>query len=150
MECAWRRDRHLRHGSRMSFEKLEMLQHRVTGEAELAVDLDALGLGLHAMELNGVGGVERDAVETAEEVEVPPRTAQFAVGGEFQPDLFLLLDDLLDLAVFDRPQRVGGDLAALALGARLLDQRRSQQAADMVGAEWRRGTLTHCFTPQLF
>ncbi len=133
----------------MGFEELEVLQHRVAGEAELAVDLDALGLGLHAVELDGVGGIERDAVETAEEVEMPPRAAQFAVGGELEPDLFLLLDDLLDLAVFDRAQRVGGDLAALALGARLLQHGRPQQAADMVGAEWRRGTL-HKTPPNSF
>ena len=51
------------------------------------------------------GRVERDAVETSEEIEMPPRAAEFAVGGELQPDLFLLLDDLLDLAVFDLAQR---------------------------------------------
>ena len=88
-----------------------MLQHRMAGEADPAVDLDAFGLGLHAVKLDGVHLIERDAVETAEEIEMPPRAAKFAIGGEFQPDLFLLLDDLLDLAVFDRAQRVGGDLA---------------------------------------
>ena len=67
--------------------------------------------------------IERDAVETAEEIEMPPGAAEFAVGGELEPDLFLLLDDLLDLAVFDLAQRVGRDLAALALGARLLERR---------------------------
>jgi hypothetical protein len=33
-----------------------------------------------------------DAVEFGEEVELPPRAAKFAVGGELQSDLFLLLD----------------------------------------------------------
>ena len=37
-----------------------------------------------------------------EEIEMPPGAAELAVGGELQPDLFLLLDDLLDLAVLDR------------------------------------------------
>ena len=126
-----------------------MLQHRVAGEAELGVDLDAFGLGLHAVELDGVGGIERDAVETAEEIEMPPRAAQFAIGGELEPDLFLFLDDLLDLAVLDRAQRVGRDLAALAFGAGLLQHWRSQQAADMVGAERWRGTL-HNTPPNSF
>jgi len=57
------------------------------------------------VELDGVGGIEGDAVEAAEEVEVPPRAAKLAVGGELEPDLLLLLDRLLDLAVFDRAQR---------------------------------------------
>ena len=108
----------------------------------LPVDLDALGLGLHAVELDAVGGCRGvDAVEASEEIEMPPRAAELAVGRELEPDLFLLLDDLLDLAVFDFLQLRGGDLAALALGARLLERRRAQQAADMIGAKWRRGSL---------
>jgi hypothetical protein len=39
----------------------------------------------------------------------------------------------------------GGDLALLALRARLLERRRSQQAADMIGAEWRFGSLHRVF-----
>ncbi len=68
-----RRDRHLRRGPRVAFEKLEMLQHRMAGEADFIGDLDALGFGLHAVELNAAfGGERRDAVEALEEVEVPP------------------------------------------------------------------------------
>ena len=79
-----------------------MLDHRVVGEADLAGDLDALHLGLHALELDAVVEfVELDAVEHAEEIEMPPGAAEFAVGDELEPDLFLLLDDLLDLAVLD-------------------------------------------------
>ena len=74
----------------------------------LGVDLERVGLGLHAVELNAVIGlVERHAVEAAKEVEMPPRAAKLAVGGELEPDLLLLFDRLLDLAVFDRTQRVG-------------------------------------------
>ena len=119
-----------------------MLQHRVIGETDLAGDADRLCLGLHALELDAVVElVELDAVEHAEEIEMPPRAAEFAVGRELQPDLFLLLDDLLDLAVLDLFELGGGDLALLALGARLLDRRGAQQAADHVGAEWRLGPL---------
>ncbi len=48
-----------------------------------------------------------------------------------------------DLAVLDRLERVGGNLAALALGARLLQRRRAQQAADMIGAKGGCGALHH-------
>ena len=108
-----------------------MLQHRVIGEADLAGDLDALHLGLHALELDAVVElVELDAVEHAEEIEMPPGAAEFAVGGELEADLLLLLDDLLDLAVLDLFELGRGDRALLALRARLLDRRGAQQAAD--------------------
>ena len=60
-----------------------------------------------------------------------------------QADLLLLLDDLLDLAVLDLLELGGGDLALLALGARLLQRRGAQQAADHVGAERRLGSCGH-------
>ncbi len=68
----------------------------------MPVTLMLLRLGLHALELDAVVElVDLDAVEHAEEIEMPPGAAEFAVGGELEADLFLLLDDLLDLAVFD-------------------------------------------------
>ena len=61
------------------------------------------GLVCDALELDAVIElVDLDAVEHAEEIEVPPGAAKLAVGGELEPDLLLLLDDLLDLAVLDR------------------------------------------------
>src|ERR1700722_18326167 len=108
MKGRWRRDRHLRRHPRMGPEKLEMLQHRMAGKADLAGDLDAFGLGLHAVKLDAaLGRIRRDAVEAAEEIEMPPRTAEFAVGRELEADAFLLLDDGLDLAIFDRLEFVG-------------------------------------------
>ena len=96
---------------------------------------------LHALELDAVVDlVDLDAVEHAEEIEMPPGAAEFAVGRELEPDLFLLLDDLLDLAVLDRRERCRGDLALLALGARFLQRRGAQQAADHVGAKRRLGS----------
>jgi hypothetical protein len=65
----------------MAFEKFEMLQHRMAGKADLAGDLDAFGLGLHAVKLDAaLGRVGRDAIEAAEEIEMPPRAAKLAVG----------------------------------------------------------------------
>ena len=54
---------------------------------------------------NLIGGAadHLDALQAAEEIEMPPRAAEFAVGRKLQADLFLLLDDLDDLAVFDWP-----------------------------------------------
>ena len=71
----------------------------------------------------GIHDVLLDAVEAPEEIEMPPGAAEFAVGDRLQADLFLLLDDALDLAVFDRLQRGGVDLALGALLARLLQAR---------------------------
>ena len=50
-------------------------------------------------------------------------------------------DDVLDLAVLDRLDLGRADLAALALGARVLDRGAAQDRADMIGAEWRRRAL---------
>src|ERR1035437_7272622 len=124
MHHARRRDCHLWHHLGVGLQKLEVLQHRVIGEADFALDPDALHLGLHAMELDAVIElIELDAVEHAEKIEVPPGAAEFAVSGELEPDLLLLLDDLLDLAVLDRLELGRVDLALLALRARLFDRR---------------------------
>ncbi len=89
-----------------------------------------------------------DAVEPPEEIEMPPGTAEFAVGDRLQADLFLFLDDLLDLAVLDRLEGGGVDLAFGALLARFFQRRRAQQAADMIGAERRFGPFDS--SPDLF
>jgi len=105
----------------MRFKKLEVIEHRVAGKTDLAVNPDGFGLSLHAAELDAlVSGVERHAVKPSEEIEMPPRAAKLAVGGEFQPDLFLLLDRLLDLAVFDCAHGIDGNFIPLAFGACLL------------------------------
>ena len=78
-----------------------MLEMRMAGEIDLAVDLDRLRLGLDALELDRRRADQVDALQPGEEIEMPPGAAEFAVGRELEPDLLLLLDDLLDLAVFD-------------------------------------------------
>src|SRR3954467_15075287 len=93
-----RRDRHLRRHARVAFEELEVLEHRMAPEADLADDVGPLRLGLHARELDAVIELlHRDAVEPAKEIEMPPRAAKLAVGGKFEPALFLFSDGLLDL-----------------------------------------------------
>ena len=108
----------------------------MAGEAEFALDANAFHSALHAVELDAV--VERvrfHAVEHAVEIEVPPRAAEFAVGRDFEPDLLLLLDDLLDLAVFNLGKLRRADLALFALGAGFLERHGAQNAADNVGTE---------------
>ncbi len=98
----------------------------------------------NSVELDAGGGLDRrDALEALEEIEMPPGAAELAVGGELQSDLFLLLDDPFDLAVLDRFESRGVDVAFGALGTRLLQRRGAQQTADVVGAEGRRCALGH-------
>src|SRR5712691_2608370 len=142
------RDRHLGHDPGVGLQKPEMLQHRVIGKADPAADANALGLGLHALELDAVIElVDFDAVEQAEEIEVPPGAAKLAVGRELQPHLLLLPDDLLDLPVLDLLERGGADRPLLVLGARLLERRRAQEAADVIGPERRPGSF-HRWAPR--
>src|SRR4029079_11030986 len=144
MQHRRRRNGHLRQDAGVGLEKLEVLQHRMVGEADLADDAQALRLGLHAAELDAlVAFVEIDAVEHAEEIEVPPGPPELAVGRELEADLLLLLDDLLDLTVLDGLELGCRDRALLALGPRLLERGGTQEAADMVGTKRRFGSL-HC------
>src|SRR5262249_49368142 len=120
----------------------EMREHGMPGKADPAGDLDPFRARRNAMKLDAVvGGVGRGAVEPLEEVEVPPGAAELAVGGELEPDLLLLLDDLLDLAVLDLLQLRGADLALLTLDPRGPERRGAQQAAHVIGPERRLGSL---------
>src|SRR5215469_1375169 len=139
MQHRRRRDGHLGCDLAVGFEKLEVRQHRMVGKADLAHDAQPLRLGLHAAELDALLGlVNLDGVE---KVEVPPGAAELAVARQLKAELFLLLDNLLDLAVLDRLELGGADGALFALGARFLERRRAQEAADMVGTERRFGSL---------
>ena len=104
--------------------------------AELAGDAHHHRLRLRALELDlALAEIGLRAVERAEEIVIPEGAAEFAVGDALQADLFLLADHLFDFAILDRAQGRGIDLAALAFRARLLQGRRTQQAADMIGAK---------------
>ena len=112
------------------------------GKSDLADHTDAFRLGLHALELDAVVGlVDFDPVEHPEKIEVPPGTAEFAVGGKFEPDLLLLLDDVFDRAILDRLELGGADRIGFALGARLFQCGGTQKAADMIGAKRRLGSF---------
>ena len=83
-------------------QKLEMFDLRMADEIHLSGNLYCLVLCLDTVKLNACGGGDRfDTLEAAEEVEMPPGAAKFAIGCELEADVFLLPDDLFDLAVFD-------------------------------------------------
>ena len=114
----------------------------MVGEADLADDARAFRPGLQALKRDALlHDVALGAVQAPQEVEMPPGAAELAVGDRREPDLLLLLDDALDLAVLDRLEVGGADLALGALLARLLQGGRAQQAADVIGAERRFGAF---------
>src|ERR1700730_9076012 len=120
----------------MGGDEFEMFDHgmRAVG-AELADDAQHHRLGLPALELDlALAEIGFDARKLAEEVVVPKRAAELAVGDRSQPDVLLLADNLLDLAVFDRGELGGGDLAALTLAARRFERGGAEPAAHVIGA----------------
>src|SRR4029077_6978822 len=95
----------------------------MVGKDDLAGDADALRLRLHALELDAVVElVELDAVEQAEEIEMPIGAAKLSVGRKLEADLFLSPDDLFDLAVLNVLKLLRPDRAFLALGPRFLQR----------------------------
>src|SRR5690349_8538067 len=119
MKCARRRDGHLRRDAAMRLQKLEVFKMRMAGKINLAVDADRLVLGLHAAKLDsGGGGDRRHSGQPAKEIEMPPRSAKFAVCRKLEPDVFLFPDDLFYFAIFDRLQRRGVDFVFRSLAAR--------------------------------
>src|SRR5262249_27917492 len=122
--------------------EFEMLDHRMAGKSKLAGDAHPLVAGRDPGKCNaGIHDVAFDAVETPEKIEMPPGSAELAVGDGLQPPLLLLLDHAFDLAVLDRLEIRRPDLALRAFLARRLQWRRPQQATHVIGAEWGLGSL---------
>jgi len=96
-------------------------------KTEPAHDPHALGAGLHAGESHAlVHCIALGAVEAPQEIEMPPRAAEFAVGDRREPDLLLLGYDAFDLAIFNGGERGRRDLARGSPRPRLLERRRTQ------------------------
>ena len=75
------------------------------------------------------------AAELVDEVHVPGRAAELAVGDVLQADVLLQRDDVADRRVLDRAQLVVVDAAGRVVLAGLEQLGRAQQAADVVGPE---------------
>ena len=89
-----------------------MLEHRMAGKAELTGDAYAFITRHDGGKSDpAVHDMALDAVEPPEEIEMPPGAAEFSVADGLQADGFLFADDVFDLAILDRAQRVGRDLA---------------------------------------
>ena len=72
-------------------------------EVDPAVNVQALGLGLRALELQALRHAHQlDAVEPGQEIVMPPRAAELAIGHRLQADRLLLGHELRDLGVLDR------------------------------------------------
>ncbi len=115
----------------MSGWKINLPRHR-----------DRLGLGLKSLELDAVVGLaELAALEFAKEIEMPPGSAEFAVGDRLQADRFLPADNGLYLAVFDLSQAGIAELLRGVSGACVFEGGRSKKASDHVGPKRRLCTL---------
>ena len=125
VDHARRRDRQLRHRGRdLALEKVEVVAEDRLRHTELAVDVQRggreLDIAVGVVELDrDVAGFLRDSVELVDEVHVPGRAAELAVGRGLQPRLLLHAHDLADRLVLDRPQRGGVDLPGVVVVARL-------------------------------
>ena len=75
------------------------------------------------------------AGDLVDEVHVPGRTPELAVGDRVQPDILLELDDVADGVVFACPQLVFRDGAASCVFPGLQQAFRPEQAADVVRPE---------------
>ena len=92
-------------------------------------------------ELHGqVAGGVADAAQLVDEVHVPGRAAELAVGGRLQAEPLLHRDGIGDRVVLDGPQLRRVDAAGRELIARGVNALGAEQAADMVGTEGRCAT----------
>src|SRR5215813_14662668 len=125
-----------------------MLDHRMRHiAAELLVDAQKDRPRLRAFELElAFSEIGFDPVEADQEIGLPRGAAIFPVGDRFEPGRLLLLDQCRDLAILDRLELSRRDRALLALRPSVLQRRRPQEAADVVGTERRLVSLTHGLT----
>src|SRR5262249_4514302 len=104
----------------------KMVDVGMAGEIHAIDHPHALSLRFDAGKLDpAAGGIHLHAVEALVEIEMPPRAAELAVGPGSQADLLLPPDDLLDLAILHRLERVGCDLALGVLLTRLPERGRA-------------------------
>jgi hypothetical protein len=78
-----------------------------------------------------------DTLQPLQEIDVKEGAAELAVGDALQTNGFLFADDLADGVIFDRTQFFLRNLVSIEARPRLLEMRRPEQTADLVGAERR-------------
>ena len=77
-----------------------------------------------------------DAAELVDEVHVPRRPAELAVGGTLKAQLLLQSDDVANGLVFDLPEAVGVEFAFSEVLPRLEQFGWAEETADEVGSKW--------------
>src|SRR5262249_56191209 len=113
---------HLRRGLGVRLYELEMLDHRVAVEIELADDAHAFRPRLHAVERNALSAEERfGPAESFEKIEVPPCATKFTVGHGLEAGFLLPVDDRLNLAILDRLELIGGRFSLFGSWGRVPD-----------------------------
>jgi hypothetical protein len=117
MEHRRRRDGEFRRAAGNAFQKAEVVDHDRPRVPHLAGDDRDRRLLFRTAELGTRVLAQRDAFQLRKEIEVPPLAAELAVGDALQADRLLPGDDFAD--------------------GFLIDLSRTQQAADVVGAERR-------------
>src|SRR5688572_7071106 len=136
MRRAGRRDGHLGRLRRHRAQETEMVRHDGAAARDLAGD---------ARHRRHIFGGERhadrprelDAVELAQEVEMPEVAAVFAVGHGLEADLLLFCDRAADACVLHGAQACRVERSLPMALARLAQVRGTKEAADLVGVEGR-------------
>ena len=104
-------------------------------------------VALRAVKADGDAALGLDAFELLQEIDVEVGAPEFAVGDALEAEILLEADDVSDGGVFDGAQPHAIDLAALEAVARLQELRRSQEAADVIGAKRGFGANGHVAGP---
>src|SRR5215204_1444891 len=95
-------------------------------------------LSLRAVKMDWNTAFCLDTFELCQKIDMEIRAPEFAVGDPAQAEVLLELDDVPDGFVFDVAQLRMGYLPDPQLFARVEQEFRPQEAADMVGTERRR------------
>jgi hypothetical protein len=97
---------------------------------------DGAGLGA-ALSLFTANGVDAEIAELAVEEAVIGTAAEFAIGGELQPDTLLQRQRLLDRGVLGGREGLAAEFAASEPVTLVQEGLRTKQAADVFGSERR-------------
>jgi hypothetical protein len=145
VDHARRRDRELRH---LAVRDARAQEREVIAEDRLRqpdAGLDVQrrwrelerSLGVAELHVQRVVDDLRDPVEPVDEVHVPGRAAQLAVGGRAQADVLLHAHDVTDGSVLGRAQLAVVDAPRRMVLTDAQQRGRPQEAADVVGAKRR-------------
>ena len=128
-------------------DKSEVFNKGMLVHAHLSCEIGVVKhRGLALKRKSGLGRRVADAVEAPHKIEVPGRAAELTIGDDVVTRRFLLGDEIADGVVLHGLERRGVDPAALKVGARLLECRGAQEAADVVVTERSVG-LIHALAP---